>query len=127
MAHGAEQTRARIQHQISERNGHFYEAEAEKLDDWADDLKLTLEREIKDFDRKLKEARRAAKASLTLEDKLAGQKQLKSIESARAQKRRSLFDAQDEIDHKRNSSSPTSRVSWLRTPRSPRSSRSGGD
>ncbi len=101
MAHQAEQVRARIQHQISERNGHFYEAEAEKLDGWADDLKLTLEREIKDFDRQLKDARRAAKAALTLEEKLAGQKQLKALESARAQKRRSLFDAQDEIDHKR--------------------------
>ena len=35
-------------------------AEAEKLDGWADDLKVGLEREIKEIDRQIKEARRAA-------------------------------------------------------------------
>ena len=43
---------------IFERNARFFEAEAEKLDGWADDLKLGLEREIKEFDRQIKEARR---------------------------------------------------------------------
>ena len=49
-----------IQRSISERNARFFEAEAEKLDGWADDLKVGLEREIKDLDRQIKEARRAA-------------------------------------------------------------------
>lgn len=57
---------------ISERNGKLFEEEAAKLDGWADDLKVGLEREIKDLDRQLKEARRAARAALTLEEKLAG-------------------------------------------------------
>src|SRR6185437_10773679 len=39
---------AAIQEEISQRNGHFLEAEAEKLDGWAEDQKLGLEREIKD-------------------------------------------------------------------------------
>ncbi|MHB8565333.1 MAG: SNF2-related protein, partial [Acidiferrobacteraceae bacterium] len=76
-------------------------AEAEKLDGWADDLKLGLEREIKDIDREIKEARRAATMVLTLEDKLAGQKQIKALEAQRNQKRRSLFDAQDRVDQQR--------------------------
>jgi hypothetical protein len=38
---------------------------------------------------------------LALEDKPAGQKQIKSLETIRNQKRRSLFDAQDEIDKQR--------------------------
>jgi adenine-specific DNA-methyltransferase len=85
---------ATIQKQVSERNARFFEAEADKLDGWADDLKLGLEREIK-------EARRAATAALTLEEKLAGQRQIKGLEAQRNQKRRSLFDAQDEVDRQR--------------------------
>jgi ERCC4-related helicase len=87
---------------ISDRNAQFFEAEADKLDGWADDLKLGLEREIKELDRQIKEARRAATAALTLEDKLAGQKQIKTLESQRNDRRRSLFDAQDRVDKQRD-------------------------
>lgn len=92
---------ARIHRDISERNAKFFGEEVEKLDGWADDLKLGLEREIKEIDRQIKEARRAAASALTLEEKLSGQKQIKSLESLRNQKRRSLFNAQDEVDGRR--------------------------
>ena len=39
---------------------------------------------------------------LALEEKLAGQKQIKALESQRNQKRRSLFDAQDEVERQRD-------------------------
>lgn len=65
------------------------------------DRKLGLEREIKDIDREIKEARRAATRAVTLEDKLSGQKQIKALEAQRNQKRRSLFDAQDRVDQQR--------------------------
>ncbi|EGQ60570.1 helicase, SNF2 family, putative, partial [Acidithiobacillus sp. GGI-221] len=39
--------------------------------------------------------------ALTLEEKLAGQKQIKALEAQRNQKRRSLFDAQDQVDRQR--------------------------
>lgn len=90
-----------IQRKIAERNARFFEAEAEKLDGWADDLKVSLEREIKELDRQIKEARRAATAALTLEEKLAGQKQVKALEAQRNTRRRALFEAQDEIDRRR--------------------------
>jgi adenine-specific DNA-methyltransferase len=96
-----EQRKAAIQRTISERNARFFDAEAQKLDGWADDLKVGLEREIKELDRQIKEARRTATAALTLEDKLAGQKQIKALEAQRNQKRRSLFDAQDQVDRQR--------------------------
>lgn len=89
---------ARINREISERNASFFESEATKLDNWADDLKCGLEREIKEIDRQIKEARRAASAALTLEEKLNGQKQIKNLENHRKERRRNLFDAQDEID-----------------------------
>ena len=90
-----------IQRQVSERNARFYEAEAAKLDGWADDLKVGLEREIKEFDRQIKDTRRASATALSLEEKLEGQKRIKAIEGQRNEKRRSLFEAQDAIDQQR--------------------------
>jgi len=101
LADAARQRQFAIQKEISERNARFFEAEAEKLDSWADDLKVGLEREIKELDRQIKEARRTTTAAFTLEEKLAGQKQIKALESQRNQKRRSLFDAQDDVDRQR--------------------------
>src|SRR5690606_29922249 len=96
-----EQEHVKIQKDISIRNAKFFEMEAEKLDGWAEDLKVTLEREIKEMDRAIKEAKRAATIALTIEEKLAGQKQVKSLESQRSERRKKLFEAQDEIDRKR--------------------------
>ena len=90
-----------ILHDISIRNAKFFEDEAEKLDGWADDLKSGLEREIKDIDKQIKETRRASVAALTLEDKLNHQKEIKNLEIQRNNKRRSLFEAQDDIDIRR--------------------------
>lgn len=50
--------------------------------------------------RQVKEAKRAATLALTLEEKLAGQKQIKALEAQRNSKRRAFFDAQDEIDRR---------------------------
>jgi hypothetical protein len=58
----------RIQRDITERNARFFEDEADKLDGWADDLKVGLEREIKEVDRQIKEARRAAASVNTVID-----------------------------------------------------------
>ncbi|MGD0537401.1 MAG: SNF2-related protein [Verrucomicrobiota bacterium] len=96
-----EKRKAETQRNISERNARFFEAETDKLEGWADDLKLGLERELKDLDRQIKEARRAATIALTLEEKLAGQKQIKALEAQRNDRRRSLFDAQDKVDKQR--------------------------
>lgn len=96
-----ERRKATILWEVSERNSAFFEAEANKIDSWADDLKVGLEREIKEFDRQIKEARRSAVAALTLEDKLEIQKRVRHLEIQRNTKRRALFEAQDEIESKR--------------------------
>lgn len=97
-----DQRRAAIQRDVSERNAGFFEAEAAKLESWSDDLKLGLEREIKDLDRLIKEARREATTALTLEAKLGAQKRIRSLESSRNDKRRALFEAQDQVDRQRD-------------------------
>lgn len=98
----AAQRQAHIRQTISERNASFFDLEVTKLEGWADDLRVGLEREIKEFDRQLRETRRTAATATTLEAKLASQRQIKSLESQRAQKRRSLFDAQDDVDRQRD-------------------------
>ncbi len=64
-------------------------------------MKVGLEREIKELDRQVREARRAATTAPTLEEKLAAQKQIKAIEAQRNQKRLTLFDAQDQVGRQR--------------------------
>lgn len=93
--------RADIELGISERNAKFFEEESTKLDGWADDLKLALERELKELDKKIKEVRRSASGALTLEDRLAVQKEVRALESQRNEKRKRLFDAQDDVDRRR--------------------------
>jgi hypothetical protein len=88
--------------EISVRNAKIFETEISKLEAWSDDRKVLLEREIKEYDRRIKEARRYALAALTLEEKLAGQKVVKFLEKERTEKRRALFQAQDEIDAQRD-------------------------
>jgi adenine-specific DNA-methyltransferase len=86
---------------ISQRNTVFFEMEVNKLDSWAEDLKVGLEREIKELDRQIREARRAATAAPTLQEKIEAQKHVKSLEAHRNTRRRALFDAQDAIDRHR--------------------------
>ena len=64
-------------------------------------MKVGLERDLKDIDRQIKEARRAKSATSTLEEKLEGEKRIRALEASRTQKRRALFEAQDEIDARR--------------------------
>ena len=102
ISHLIEERQSAIRHTISDRNARFFENEAAKLESWADDLKLGLEREIKEMDRQIKEARRAATAALSLDEKLAAQKQIRALESQRNTKRKSLFEAQDQVDAQRD-------------------------
>lgn len=92
---------ADIQLSVSEHNATFLDEEATKLEAWADDQKTGLERELKDMDRQIREIKKSSSAALTLEQKLAIQKQVKAIEATRNEKRKRLFDAQDEVDRRR--------------------------
>ncbi len=88
--------------EINLRNlGHF-DGEVQKLDAWADDLKIGLEHEVKELDREIKDVRRTASVSGTLDEKLHWQKQQRALEEKRGQLRRRIFDRQDEIDAQRS-------------------------
>lgn len=87
---------------VNERNLGYFEQEVQKLDAWADDLKLGLEQEIKEIDREIKEVRRTAATSPTLEEKLSWQKKQRELEGKRSKLRRELFARQDEVEAQRN-------------------------
>lgn len=87
---------------INQRNLGYFEQEVQKLDAWADDLKLGLEQEIKEIDREIKEVRRTAATSPTLEEKLSWQKKQRELEGKRSKLRRELFIRQDEVEAQRN-------------------------
>ncbi|MDP3878540.1 MAG: hypothetical protein Q8Q50_16340 [Methylobacter sp.] len=55
---------------VNSRNLSFFE-EVSKLDQWADDLKFSLEHGIKEIDQHIKEVQRNAKIAPTLEEKLS--------------------------------------------------------
>ncbi len=87
---------------VNTRNLGYFDAEVQKLDAWADDLKIGLENEVKELDREIKDVRRTATVAATLEEKLHWQKRQRELEDKRSQLRRRIFDRQDEVDVKRS-------------------------
>lgn len=85
----------------AERNRDFFDVEIDKLDQWADDMKISLEKEIKDLDAEIKLRKAEAKKMLILETKVKAQRQIKELEKKRNEKRQSLYAAQDDIDDKK--------------------------
>jgi superfamily II DNA or RNA helicase len=97
-----ETRKASLLRDINQRNLGYFEQEVQKLDAWADDLKLGLEHNIKEIDREIKEVRRIAAVSPTLEEKLIHQRRQRELEAKRGKLRRDLFARQDEIEAQRN-------------------------
>ena len=87
---------------VEARNGAYFEEEVDKLDRWAEDVKLTLERELKELDAEIRIARKDTKTRVALAEKLEAQRRIKTLEKRRTSKRRQLFEAQDNVDTQRN-------------------------
>ena len=84
------------------RNQEFFETEIDKLNLWADDVKIGLEREISDLDAEIKLRKAEARKLNRLEEKVEAQRLVKDLEKRRSEKRRNLFEAQDEVDAKKD-------------------------
>jgi adenine-specific DNA-methyltransferase len=85
------------------RNETFFDAESDKLDRWADDLKDNLERELKNLEVEIRDAKKAKRVASDLQSKIAAQKRVNELEQARNHKKRTLFDAQDQIEQRKDS------------------------
>jgi hypothetical protein len=93
--------KGQILSEIAERNATFFEEEMEKLERWASDLKIELEFELKELDREIKLIKKEARQAANLDHKVSLHKKAKELEKKRNEKRRHLFEAQDEIDERK--------------------------
>ena len=83
------------------RNAGFLDSEMGKLDKWAEDVKNSLEIELKELDKEIKTRKTEAKKILKLEEKVAAQREIKEMEKKRNTLRQNLYQAQDEVDSKK--------------------------
>ena len=90
-----------ILHENMERNSKYFDDEYGKLDKWAEDMKLSLEKEIKDIDAEIKLHKAEARKIIDLQIKVTLQRKIKDLEKKRNEKRKSLFEAQDDVDVKK--------------------------
>ena len=98
LANHIEVLKGSVVEQSALRNETFFEEEMDKLDTWAGDMKVALEREIRDLDTEIKLRKSNAKKLTHLADKVAEHRIIKDLESKRAEKRQNLYEAQDEVD-----------------------------
>lgn len=83
---------------INERNSSFFEEEMEKLENWAEDVKKSLEIKLKELDIDIKTKKTETKKISNLEKKLILQREIKELEKKRNDLRYNLYSKQDEID-----------------------------
>ena len=86
---------------LAEENAKFFDEEMTKLDAWADDLKKSLEIEIKQLDVEIKTRKTESRKITELAAKVSEQREIKKLESQRNEKRKLLFTAQDDIEEKK--------------------------
>lgn len=91
-----------VSNKITERNGDFFDDEVEKLDSWSEDVKKGLELDLKKLDIDIKFAKTVAKKVINLEQKLKAQREIKDSEKKRNEMRRRLYEAQDDVDVKKD-------------------------
>lgn len=87
---------------ISSKNSEYFETEMQKLENWAEDKKRSLEIKLKELDVEIKTKKTESKKILKLEDKLKAQRHIKDLESKRNDMRRDLYAAQDEVDRQKD-------------------------
>jgi len=72
-----------ITEKITARNGVFFDEEINKLDGWAEDIKKSLEIELRQLDINIKAMKTNAKKILNLGDKIKLQREIKETEKKR--------------------------------------------
>lgn len=86
---------------ISVRNSEFFDDEVDKLDKWAEDVKKSLEIELRRLEIDIKTAKTNAKKVLSLAEKVKLQREIKDLEKKRNDMRQKLYTSQDEVDKKK--------------------------
>jgi len=94
--------RAEVLSAAMNRNQRYYEAEMEKLEAWAEDLKSGLDREIRELEVQIADIKKQARLAPDLAAKIALQKEAGDLEKQRNTKRKNLFEEQDRIAERKD-------------------------
>lgn len=92
---------ASISKSLEANNGYFNEAR-EKLEQWADDKVLAVEKNLRDTKEQIKAIKREARHATTLQEQKAIQENIKQLEQKQRKQRQEIFQAEDEIFAKRD-------------------------
>lgn len=85
-----------------EENNTYFQAEREKLDQWAEDQLLAAEQSLHDTKARLKDAKRRARTATTVEEQAAVQEDIRNLERQQRRQRQDIFDVEDEIEARRD-------------------------
>lgn len=91
-----------ITEQAREEALRLFDEQVEKLDTWAEDMKLGLEREIQDLSQTIRLMKNEARKADTIEARLAAQREIKSNEALLKRKRADLFAEHDRIEEQKD-------------------------
>lgn len=94
--------KATVSRSLEQNSVHFNQAR-EKLDKWADDMVLSVEKALLDTKEQIKALRREARQAATLEEQHEIQDRLQKLEKQQRRQRQDIFKAEDEISQKRDS------------------------
>lgn len=97
----AQKQQAEILQMNAERNAGFFDTEMEKLNRWAENVKSSMEIELKELDKEIKCRKTEAKKILNLEEKVTAHRQIKEMEKKRNAMRLNLYQTQDEVDNRK--------------------------
>lgn len=79
-----------------------FDEQVDKLDTWAEDMKLGLEREIQDLNQTIRLMKSEARRTDSIEARLAAQREIKASEALLKRKRADLFAEHDRIEEQKD-------------------------
>lgn len=85
-----------------ERNSHYFNEARERLEKWADDMVIAVEKELRDTKEQIKALNRQSRQAVTIEDQHQLQEKIKDLERKKRRQRQRIFDVEDEIMEKRD-------------------------
>jgi len=101
LQHLQEDQQTEILEEVNLKNNDYFDHEIEKLDNWADDLKISLEVELKNLEKEIKSRKTEQRKLTDLTEKVAFQRETANLEKRRNKLRRKLYNEQDKIEEKK--------------------------
>ncbi len=85
-----------------EANNRLFSEERERLEKWADDMVVAVEKDLADTKAQIKAVRRQSRLATTLDEQNDLQQKLSALEKKQRKQRQQIFEVEDEIAQKRD-------------------------